>query len=86
MAGDGGQNANVSLGTLLNAGLNVAAPALCLWGIGTLSFGLWPRATSYTVYGVLAWSLLVELIGGIGANSRWLLDTSLFHQMAAAPA
>jgi ABC-2 type transport system permease protein len=80
------ENANVSLMTLLNAGLNVAAPALCLWGIGTLSFGLWPRATSYTVYGVLAWSLLVEIIGGIGANSRWLLGTSLFHQMAAAPA
>jgi hypothetical protein len=25
-------------------------------------------------------------VGGIGADSRWLLDSSLFHQMAAAPA
>ncbi len=80
------EDAGIRLGTLVNAGLNVSAPALCLWGIGTLCFGWRPRATSYAVYGVLAWSLLVELVGGIGAGSRWLLDTSLFHQMAAAPA
>jgi ABC-2 type transport system permease protein len=80
------EDAGVNLGTLVDAGLNVAAPALCLWGIGTFCFGWWPRATSYAVYGVLAWSLLVELLGAIGADSRWVLDTSLFHQMAAAPA
>ena len=32
-----------------------------------------------------SWSVLVTVIGGVG-NSHWLLDTSLFHQMAAAPA
>ena len=84
--GAAAEGAGVNLGTLVNAGLNVAAPALCLWGIGTLCFGWWPRATSYVAYGALAWSLLVELLGGIGADSRWLMDTSLFHQMAAAPA
>jgi len=26
------------------------------------------------------------VVGGIGSGRRWLLDTSLFHQMAAAPA
>jgi ABC-2 type transport system permease protein len=74
------------LATLVSAGLNVAAPALCIWGIGTLAFGLWPRAASYVVYGVLTWGLLVELVGAIAANNRWLLDSSLFHQMVAAPA
>jgi ABC-2 type transport system permease protein len=80
------QNTGVRLATLLNAGINVVPPALCLLGIGVLAFGVWPRATSYAVYGVLGWSLLVEVVGGVGAASRWLLDTSLFHQMAAAPA
>jgi ABC-2 type transport system permease protein len=80
------ESSGVSLGTLVNAGLNVLAPALCFWGIGTFAFGFWPRTTSYVVYGALGWSFLVELISGIGANSRWLLDTSLFHQMTAAPA
>jgi hypothetical protein len=32
------------------------------------------------------WSLLVELVGGFAVQSHWFLDTSLFHQMASAPA
>jgi ABC-2 type transport system permease protein len=80
------QDAHVSVATLLEAGLNVIPPALCLLGIGVLAAGVWPRATSYVVYAVLAWSLLVEIVGGIGAVGHWVLDTSIFHQMAAAPA
>jgi ABC-2 type transport system permease protein len=80
------ENTGVSVATLVSAGLNIIPPALCLLGLGILAFGVWPRWTSYTVYGALGWSLLVELIGGVGAGNRWLLDASLFHQMAAAPA
>ena len=29
---------------------------------------------------------LIELIGGVVTTSHWLADSSLFHQMAAAPA
>ena len=72
--------------TLLDAGLNVVPPAVCLLGIGVLAMGVWPRATSDAVYGVLGWSLLIELVGGVFTTSHWLPDTSLFHQMAAAPA
>jgi ABC-2 type transport system permease protein len=84
--GAASQNTAVSFATLISAGLNVIPPAICLLGIGILAFGVLPRATPFAVYGLLGWSLLVELVGGIGGNSRWLLDTSLFHQMAAAPA
>ncbi len=34
---------------------------------------------------MLVWSLLVELTGGIVNVNHWILDTSAFHQMAAAP-
>jgi putative exporter of polyketide antibiotics len=34
----------------------------------------------------LSWSLLVVVVGGVGAVSHWILDTSVFHQMAPAPA
>jgi putative exporter of polyketide antibiotics len=30
--------------------------------------------------------VLVELVGGVVGLNHWLLDTSVFHQMAAAPA
>jgi putative exporter of polyketide antibiotics len=80
------QGSGVAFVTLLNAGVNVVPPAVCLLGIGVMAMGLWPRGTAYVVYGFLGWSLLIELVGGFGSGGRWLLDTSLFHQMAAAPA
>ncbi len=76
----------IPLSTLIEAGLNVVPPALLILGFGALAFGAWPRATSITVYGLIAWSVMVELIGGLSSASRWLLDTSVFHQMAPAPA
>jgi ABC-2 type transport system permease protein len=84
--GAASQHTGVSLATLLAAGVNLAPPALVILGLGALTFGVWPRATSIVVYAVLGWSLLVVIVGGIGAVSHWVLDTSVFHQMASAPA
>jgi ABC-2 type transport system permease protein len=79
-------HAGLPFATLVNAGLNVVPPALFVLGTGILVNGTWPRATSVAVYGVISWSVLVTVIGGFADNSHWLLDTSLCHQMAAAPA
>ncbi len=76
----------VSIISLLGAGLNIVAPSFFVLGVTVLAMGVWPRATSAAGYGILAWSLLIEFVGGIGALNRWLFDTSLFHQMSAAPA
>ena len=76
----------VSILSLLGAGLNIEAPSFFVLGVTVLAMGVWPRATSAAGYGILAWSLLIEFVGGIGALNRWLFDTSLFHQMSAAPA
>jgi len=84
--GAASQDSGVGLGALVGAGLNIVPPAAFVLGAGALTMGLWPRATSPVVYAVVGWSLLVDLVGGIGALNRWVLDTSLFHQMAAAPA
>ncbi len=84
--GAASQGAGVGLASLLGAGLNVVPPALCVLGIGVLVLGVWPRAVSVAVYGVVVWSLLIEVIGGTASVSHWLLDTSVFHEMAAAPA
>ena len=84
--GAASQGAGVGLATLLDAGLNVVPPAVFVLGVGALTLGVWPRAVSSVTYGLLAWSFLVEIIGGVVNASHWVLDTSLFHQMAAAPA
>jgi len=84
--GTAGTHAGVSIVALVGAGIGIAPPALCILGIGALAMGVWPRATSWAVYSALGWSLLVEIVGGIGGLNHWLFDTSVFHQMAAAPA
>jgi len=84
--GTAANETGIGMTSLLGAGLNTVPPALCLLGIGTLTLGLWPRAASAVMYAVIAWSFLVELLAGIVGSSRWLLDTSLLHQMTAAPA
>jgi ABC-2 type transport system permease protein len=65
--------------------LNVVPPAIAIGGVGVLVFGIRPRSTSVVVYALLGWSLFVVVVGGIGATSHWLLDTSVFHQMASVP-
>ena len=78
--------AGLGLGSVVGAGANVAAPALCILGVGFLALGAWPRATAAVSYGLLAWSITVELLGGFLSSNHWLLDTSVFHQVRAAPA
>ncbi len=84
--GAASQHTGVGFASVLDAGLNVVPPAVCLLGIGAFVFGVWPRASIVATYGILVWSFLVELIGGVVGVNHWLLDASLFHQMAAAPA
>jgi hypothetical protein len=75
----------VGLATLLDAGLNVVPPAVSC-SPSALAFGVRPWAVSAVTYGLLAWSFLADIIGGAVIASQWVLDTCLFHQMAAAPA
>jgi ABC-2 type transport system permease protein len=84
--GAASQDAGVGFTTLVEAGVNLVPPAIIIMGVGALALGAWPRATSVVAYVLLAWSLLVVIIGDIGATSHWVLDTSVFHQMASAPA
>jgi ABC-2 type transport system permease protein len=85
-AGAAATGAGLSLPALLAAGANAVPAAVFVLGAGTLIYGLAPRFTAVTAYGIVAWSFLVEIIGaGVGA-SRWLLDTSLLHHIARAPA
>ena len=85
--GAASQHSGVGFTTLLEAGVNLVPPAITILGIGVAGVrGVAAGARSIVVYAVLGWSLLVVIVGGIGAISHWVLDTSVFHQMASAPA
>jgi ABC-2 type transport system permease protein len=76
----------VSLGRAVTAGLNVVPPALFVLGAGILLFGSAPRLVAAGVYGLVAWSFVVELIASLLAAPSWLLDLSVLHHVALAPA
>jgi ABC-2 type transport system permease protein len=80
------QHTGVEFGSLVNAGLNVVPPALFILGLGLFVLGGWPRQVATVLYGYLAWSFLVEIIGGIIHLDHWFMDTSVFFHMVPAPA
>ena len=84
--GAASQHANVGLGDLLRAGLNVVPPAVFILGIGGLAFGLWPRAAIAVAYGLVVWSFIVETIAAAFDSNHWLRDTSPLLHIAPVPA
>jgi len=85
-AGAATQHAGLTFGELLQAGVNSAAPAALLLGIGLLTLGFAPRLTPAACWGVLAWSFLLDMLGSAIHVNHWLMDTSLLHHPALAPA
>ncbi len=85
-AGAATQHAGLSFYGLLLAGLNSAAPAVALLGIGIAVFGFVPRVTTMACWGILAWSFLLDMLGSALKVNHWVMDTSLLYHVALAPA
>jgi ABC-2 type transport system permease protein len=85
-AGAATQHAGVGFSQLVQAGLNVAAPALFVLGLGALVYGLLPRWTTVATYTIVGWSLLVEIVASLVKSNRWLLDSSVLSHIRPAPA
>jgi ABC-2 type transport system permease protein len=80
------QHTAVSFLDLVEAGLNVAPPAVFVLGIGALVYGVWPRAAIGVTYGLVIWSFLVETIASVVNSGQWLRDTSPLLHITPAPA
>jgi ABC-2 type transport system permease protein len=80
------QHSHVGFGELVEAGLNVAPPAVFVLGVGVLVFGVLPRLAIGATYGLVVWSFLVEILSAIVDSNHWLRDTSPLLHIAPAPA
>lgn len=85
-AGAVATGASLSFASLLAAGVNLVPAGIFVLGIGTLVHGLAPRYAVLAAYMVVAWSFLLEIVGASLGLSHWLLDTSILHHIARAPA
>jgi putative exporter of polyketide antibiotics len=77
---------HIGLPTMLGAGLNVVPTALVALGVGAVVLSVAPRAAARSVYSVVIWSLLVDLVASLISGLKWLEHVSVFHYMALAPA
>jgi ABC-2 type transport system permease protein len=80
------QNTGVGFVDLVKAGINVAPPAVFVFGVGVLAYGLWPRGAVAVTYGLVVWSFLVETIASLVDSNHWLRDTSPLQHLRPAPA
>jgi polyether ionophore transport system permease protein len=85
-AGAATQQSGISLARILVAGIAVVPAAVFVLGLGTLAHGILPRYAGAVAYGIVAWSFLLALIGSAINANGWLLDLSVFHHLAPAPA
>lgn len=71
---------------MLQAGVNVAAPALLILGVGTLLYGLAPRLAAPLLYVLVLWSFLVQVVGSSITDNHWVLDTAVLSHVGPVPA
>lgn len=80
------QETGAATAELIRAGVNSIAPAIFVLGFGVFCFGFVPRLASALSYGIIAWSFLVQMIGSILNLDQWVLNLSVLHHIALAPA
>jgi ABC-2 type transport system permease protein len=79
------QHTGLGVGELVRAGANAMAPAVLLIGMGVCIVGFLPRITSAVLYGYVAWSFLLQLVGTVLHINHWLLDSSVLFHVTLAP-
>jgi ABC-2 type transport system permease protein len=84
--GAANQHTGASPLTLVEAGLNVIPPAVFVLGAGAVVFGIRPQLTAAAAYGIVTWSLMVDLLAALVRNADVLKDSSLFTHIALSPA
>jgi ABC-2 type transport system permease protein len=80
------EHTGLGIGQLTQAGLNSAAPAAVLAGLGVLLLGFVPRLVTVACWVIVAWAFMLDLLGAVIPVNHWLLDTSLLQHLAPAPA
>jgi ABC-2 type transport system permease protein len=80
------RQSDIGLDSMLQAGLNVTAPALLVLGVGTLLYGLAARLAVPILYGLVLWSFVIQIIGSTITTNHWILDTAVLSHLGPVPA
>jgi ABC-2 type transport system permease protein len=85
-AGAASAGVDVSLGSMLEAGLNCVPVAVLFLGVSALAFAVAPRASAGIAYGIVAVAFVWQLGGSLLGAPTWLVDATPFQHVALVPA
>src|SRR5262249_21714623 len=85
-AGARSQGVHVGIGSLAVAGMNIIPAALVALATGALVLAVAPRFASSSVYVLVAWSFVIDLLASLITGLRPLAKVSIFHYVRLAPA
>jgi ABC-2 type transport system permease protein len=78
--------ADVGLGKMLEAGVNLLPAALLFGGIAALAYAAVPRAAGGISYAVVTVAFLWQLVGSLLSAPNWLVDATPFAHVGLVPA
>jgi ABC-2 type transport system permease protein len=85
-AGARSQGVPLGAGRVVLAGVNTIPAALVVLALGALVLAVAPRRAATAVYGIVAWSFVIDLLASLVAGLRPMTRASIFHYVTLAPA
>ncbi len=79
------QGLSLDLVTMLLVSIALSGTAILTLGIGTFFYGILPRFASTSVYIIVVWSFLIDLLESIVTLNPLIVNSSLFHYIATSP-
>jgi ABC-2 type transport system permease protein len=80
-----GHGISIDLGNFLLVSFALTGTVVFTLGVGTLLYGVWPRIAAASMYIILGWSFLIDLIESAVKLDDFVVKTSLFHYMSLSP-
>ncbi len=82
----GSQGISINLSTILQNAISLVGTAVLVLGIGTLFYGFFPRLASISMYAVIIWSLVIDVLQSVLKLNDIVIKSSLFHYIQFSPA
>lgn len=79
------QGIEIDLGNILLVGINLTGTTLFVLGLGILFYGIAPRIAVISMYIVIVWSFLIDMLQSAIDLNDIVSKTSLFHYISTSP-
>lgn len=79
------QGIDIDLGNILFVGITLTGTTLFTLGLGILFYGILPRFAVISMYIIIIWSFVIDMLQSAMTINNNLVKTSLFHYISTSP-